>query len=131
MATVDAFWNIYTPNIDNALSYLLMKSSTPMEERTELYMKRYIRSLLLAQFSIFVQFCTGSIIIDPRSQTKVIFENQDPMSQYLRSSACFKLLHCPKNVSCYKPFKTVCNRTLSNPCLWAMDDMAVPESFET
>ena len=130
-ATIDALWNIYTPNVDNVLSYLLIESSTPMEERTELYMQRYIRSLSSDQLSIFVQFCTGSTTIDPGSQIKVIFENQDPRLLYLRSSACFKILHCPRNVSCYKLFKTVCDKTLLNPCLWAMDDMVVPESLET
>ena len=53
-ATIDALWNIYTPNVDNVLSYLLIESSTPMEERTELYMQRYIRSLSSDQLSIFV-----------------------------------------------------------------------------
>ena len=130
-ATIDALWNIYTPNVDNVLSYLLIESSTPMEERTELYMQRYIRSLSSDHLSIFVQFCTGSTTIDPGSQIKVIFENQDPRSLYLRSSACFKILYCPRNVSCYKLFKTVCDKTLLNPCLWAMDDMVVPESLET
>ena len=130
-ATIDALWNIHTPNVDNVLSYLLIESSTPMEERTELYMQRYIRSLSSDQLSIFVQFCTGSTTIDPGNQIKVIFENQDPRSLYLRSFACFKILYCHRNVSCYKLFKTVCDRTLLNPCLWAMDDMAVPESLET
>ena len=102
-----------------------------MEERTELYMQRYIRSLSSDQLSIFVQFCTGSTTIDPGSQIKVIFESQDPRSLYLRSFACFKILYCYRNVSCYKLFKTVCDRALLNPCLWAMDDMAVPESLET
>ena len=130
-ATTDTLWNIYTPNVDNVLSYLLIESSTPMEERTELYMQRYIRSLSSDQLSIFVQFCTGSTTIDPGTQIKVIFENQDPRSLYLRSSGYFKILYCPRNVSCYKQFITICDRTLLNPCLWAMDDMVVPESLET
>ena len=48
-----------------------------MEERTKLYMQRYIRSLSSDQLNIFVQFCTGSTTIDPDTQIKVIFENQD------------------------------------------------------
>ena len=53
-ATINVLWNIYTPNVDNVLSYLLIESSTPMEERTELYMQRYISSLSSDQLSIFV-----------------------------------------------------------------------------
>ena len=71
-ATIDALWNIYTPNVDDVLSCLLIESSTPMEERTELYMQSYIRSLSADHLSIFVQFCTGSTTIDPGSQIKVI-----------------------------------------------------------
>ena len=67
-----------------------------MEERTELYMERYIRSLSSDQVSIFVQFCTGSTNIDPGTQIKIIFENQDPWSLYLRSSACFKICAVPE-----------------------------------
>ena len=102
-----------------------------MEERTELFMQRYIHALSSDQLSIFVQFCTGSTTIDPGNQIKVIFENQDPRSLYLQSSACFKIMYCPRNVSYYKLFKTICDRTLLNSCLWAMDDMFVPESLET
>ena len=40
-------------------------------------------------------------------------------------------MYCPRNVSCNKLFKTICDRTLLNPCLRAMDDIVVPESLET
>ena len=52
-ATIDTLSNIYTPNVDNVLSYLLIESSTPMEERTELYMQRYICSLSSDQTQYF------------------------------------------------------------------------------
>ena len=94
-------------------------------------MQRYICSLSSDQLNIFAQSCTGSITIDPGTQIKKSFENQDLRSLYLQSSACFKIMYCPRNVSCYKLFKTICDRTLLNLRLWTMDDMVVPESLET
>ena len=101
-----------------------------MEEKTEVYIGRYVRSLDRDSLSLFVQFCTSSSTIEPGSSFKVVFENQDDRNFVIRAAGCFKIFfYCPKNCSCYKQFKTVCDGVLHSPTMWSMDDKG-NESFD-
>ena len=93
-----------------------------MEEKTEAYITRHVRSLDRDPLSLFVQFGTGSSTIEPGSSIKVVSENQDDRKFVIRATACFKIFHCPKNCSCYKQFKKICDGVLHSPAMWSMDD---------
>ena len=99
---------MHTPTHSNVLEYLNVKVTSPMEEKTEAYISRYVRSLDRDSLSLFVQFYTSSSTIEPGSSIKVVFENQDDRNFVIRAAACFKIFYCPKNCSCYKQFKTAC-----------------------
>ena len=119
---IDVLWTMYTPTHSNVLEYLNVEVSSPMEEKTEAYISRYVRSLGRDSLSLFVQFCTGSSTIEPGSSIKVVFENQDDRNFVIRAAACFKIFYCPKNCSCYKQFKTACDGVMHSPAMWSMDD---------
>ena len=111
---IDALWTMYIPTHSNVLEYLNVEVSCPMEEKTEAYTSRYVRSLERDSLSLFVQFCRGSSSIEPGSSFKFVF--------VIRAAACFKIFYCPKNCSCYKQFKTACDGVLHSPTMWSMDD---------
>ena len=119
---LDALWTMYTLTHSNVLEYLNVEVTSPVEKKTESYISRYLRSLDRDSLSLFVQFCTGSSIIERGSSIKVVFENQDDRNFVIRAAACFKIFHCPKNCSCYKQFKTACDGVLHNPTMWSTDD---------
>ena len=112
---------MYTPTHSNVLEYLNVEVTSPMEEKTEAYISRYVRSLDRDSLSLFVQFRTGSSTM-PGSSIKFVFENQNDRSFVIRTVACFKIFYCPKNCSCYKQFKTACDGVLHNPTMWSMDN---------
>ena len=112
---------MYAPTHSNILEYLNVEVTSPMEEKTEAYISRHVRSLDRDSLSLFVQFRTGSSTT-PGSSIKVVFENQNDRNFVIRTAACFKIFYCPKNCSCYKQFKTACDGVLHNPTMWSMDD---------
>ena len=119
---IDASWTMYTPSHSNVLEYLNPEVNSPMEEKTEAYISRYVRSLDRDSLSLFVQFCTDSSTVEPGSSIKVVFKNQDDRNFVIRAAACFKIFYCPKNCSCYKQFKTACDGVLHNPTMWSMNN---------
>ena len=93
-----------------------------MEEKTEAYIDRYVRSLDRDSLLLFVQFCTGFSDIESGSSIKVVFENQDHRNFVNRAAACFKIFYCPKNCSCYKQFKTPRDGVLHISTMWSMNN---------
>ena len=89
---IDALWTMYTPTHSNVLEYLKVEVTSPMEEKTEAYISRYVRSLDRDSLSLFVLFCTGLSSIEPGSSIKVVLENQDDRNFVIRAAACFKIL---------------------------------------
>ena len=84
---------MYTLTHSNVIEYLHIEVTSPMEEKTEAYIGRYVRSLDRYSLSLFVQFCTSSSPTEPGSSVKV-----------------------------YKQFKTACDGVLHSPTMWSMDD---------
>ena len=70
---IDALWTIYTPTHSNVLEYLNVELTSPVEEKTEAYISRYVPSLDRGLLSLFVQFFTGSSTIETESSIKVVF----------------------------------------------------------
>ena len=114
---IDALWTMYTPTHSNVLEYLKVEVTSPMEEKTEAYISRYVRSLDRDSLSLFVLFCTGLSSIEPGSSIKVVLENQDDRNFVIRAAACFKIFYCQKNCSCYKQLKTACDGALHSPTM--------------
>ena len=106
---------MYTLTHSNVIEYLHIEVTSPMEEKTEAYIGRYVRSLDRYSLSLFVQFCTSSSPTEPGSSVKV-------RNSVIRAAACFKIFYFPKNCSCYKQFKTACDGVLHSPTMWSMDD---------
>ena len=106
---------MYTPTHSNVIEYLNIEVTSPVEEKTEAYIGRYVRSLDRYSLSFFVQFCTGSSTTEPGSSIKV-------RNSVIRATACFKIFYFSKNCSCYKQFKTACDGALRSPTMWSMDD---------
>ena len=64
---------LYAPIHSNVLEYLNVELTSPVEEKTEAYISRYVRSLDRGLLSLFVQFFTGSSTIETESSIKVVF----------------------------------------------------------
>ena len=84
---IDTLWTMYTPTHSNVLEYLNIEVTSPMEEKTEAYISRYLHSLDRDSLSSFVQFCTGSSTIEPGSSSKIVFANQDDRNFVFRAAA--------------------------------------------
>ena len=51
---IDVLWTVYTPTHSSVLEYLNVEVTSPMEEKTESYINRYVRLLDRDSLSLFV-----------------------------------------------------------------------------
>ena len=90
------------------------------EDKVFSYLRQYLSGPTKETLALLLQFATESSCIEDGCSSDVV--NQDGYNLTITSQECFKLLYLPKQFSCFKQFKRVCDSILQNPTFWDMSD---------
>ena len=113
----------YKPTTKKVLVYICFNRIVmPAEEKVSSYLRQYLSGATKETLALPLQFATGSSCIEDGCSIKVKFVNQDGYNLTITSQECFKLLYLPKQFSCFKQFKRVCDSILKNLTFWDMSD---------
>lgn len=102
---IDALYSLCEPTHSRVVTSLSFQPSTPQENRVFRWLRKYLMESDIRTVTKFLQFCTGSAIIEPARPIALELEVMPQVAMRPTAKTCFRILSLPCNYLSYLQLK--------------------------